>query len=378
MTSLEKDNIFVILKTKYLAMHFDLPIIQPTVKGRGAMINTQNRFSNEVRDEKPWIWDWEGEDINLKTQFIDTYPKTIVNKVDSPDVGLEYSLNPYQGCEHGCVYCYARNTHPYWGYSAGLDFETKILVKRNAPELLEKLLKSKTWQGYPIMLSGNTDCYQPIEKQLEITRSLLKVFLKYKHPVGIVTKNALILRDLDILKELNKHKLISVAISLNTLDEDLRRVLEPRTSSVQKRIETIRALSKEGIPVTALAAPIIPGLNDTDILPLAKKVSEAGARRLAHIVVRLNGDLAEIFTNWLEHIYPDRKEKVLNKIKSLFGGKLGSSQFVERMKGSGKIADIIHQQFDMAKKLYMLKDEKFQYNLDLYRARSGQQLELFA
>lgn len=359
-------------------MHFELPIIQPTVRGRGAMINTQNRFSNEVRDEQPWIWDWQGEDIKVKTQFIDTYPKTIVNKVDSPDVGLEYSLNPYQGCEHGCVYCYARNTHPYWGYSAGLDFETKILVKRNAPELLEKLLKSKTWQGHPIMLSGNTDCYQPIEKELEITRSLLKVFLKYKHPVGIVTKNALILRDLDLLKELNKHKLISVAISLNTLDEDLRRVLEPRTSSVQKRIETIRALSKEGIPVTALAAPIIPGLNDSDILPLAKKVSEAGARRLSHIVVRLNGDLAEIFTHWLEHIYPDRKEKVLNKIKSLFGGKLGSAQFVERMKGNGKIADIIHQQFDMAKKLYMLKDEKFHYNLDLYRARSGQQLELFA
>ncbi len=359
-------------------MQFELPTIQPSVRGRGAMINTQNPFSNEIRDKNPWAWDWEGKEIQVKTQFIDTYPKTIVNKVDSPDVGLEYSLNPYQGCEHGCVYCYARNTHPYWGYSAGLDFESRILVKRNAPELLENLLRSKSWKGHPIMLSGNTDCYQPIEKQLEITRTLLKIFLKYKHPVGIVTKNSLILRDIDILKELNRYKLISVSISINTLDEDLRRVLEPRTSSVQKRMDTIKALSKEGIPVTALAAPIIPGLNDSDILPLAKKVAEAGARRLVPIVVRLNGDLAEIFSNWLEHTYPDRKEKVLNKIKSLFGGKLGSSQFVERMKGSGKIADIIHQQFNMAKKLYMLKDDRFQYNLDLYRARSGQQLELFA
>ncbi|MBK7220936.1 MAG: PA0069 family radical SAM protein [Saprospiraceae bacterium] len=359
-------------------MYYTLPTLQPQLRGRGALLNPQNPFSSEVRDKTPWLWDAEGDEVKIKTKLVDTYPKTIVNKVDSPDVGMEYSLNPYQGCEHGCVYCYARNTHPYWGYSSGVDFESVILIKRNASELLEKLLKSKTWTGHPIMLSGNTDCYQPIEKELEITRELLQIFLKYKHPVGIVTKNALILRDLDILKELNKHQLISVAISINTLDDDLRRIMEPRTSSVQKRLDTVKILAKEKIPVTVLAAPIIPGLNDTDILPLAKKVSEAGAKRLSHIVVRLNGDIAEIFTHWLENTFPDRKEKVLNKIRSLFGGKLGSSQFVDRMKGAGKIADIIHQQFSMAKKLYMLKDEHFEYNLNSYKAKNGVQLELFS
>lgn len=359
-------------------MLVSLPVIEQSQKGRGAQINPSSPFSKEIREVRPVIWEDEDENFNtIKTKVIETVAKTIVNKVDSPDIGLSYSLNPYQGCEHGCVYCYARNTHPYWGYSAGLDFESIIMVKKNAPELLDKLLSSKKWKAAPIMLSGNTDCYQPIERDFEITRSILKVLLKHKHPVGIVTKNTLILRDLDILKEMNKYNLVNIAISINTIDDDLRRVMEPRTSSIPKRLELVKKLTSAGLPVTVLAAPIIPGLNDSDILPLAKKVSESGAKRLSHIVVRLNGDLKEIFTDWLTQNYNDRKEKVLNKIKSLHNGELGSSEFGERMRGSGKIAEIIHQQFKMARKLYLLNDNPFQYNTEIYHSSKARQLSLF-
>ena len=363
----------------FIIMRIDLPILNNNaLRGRGALINPVNRFSNEVRNIEPVYWEDEDEDFNrVKTRYIETFPKTIVNKVDSPDVGLSYSLNPYQGCEHGCVYCYARNTHSYWGYSSGVDFESVILIKKNAAVLLEKLFQKPNYKPAPIMLSGNTDCYQPIEQEMKITRQLLEVMLKYRHPVGIVTKNALILRDLDIIKELNKYKLVNVAISINTLDDELRRLMEPRTSSIPKRLDLVKKLSNAGIPVTVLAAPIIPGLNDNDIMPLVKKVADAGAKWLHHIVVRLNGDLEEIFTNWLENTYPDRKEKVLNKIKSLHGGKLGSTEFGLRMKGEGKIADIIHQQFSMAKRLYLMNEKPFEYNLNSFKQDKALQLSLW-
>lgn len=359
-------------------MRFDLPVSNQYFKGRGAQLNPSNPFSNEVRS-KDIVVQYEGDDElpELKTKVIDTFPKTIVNKVDSPDLGLEYSLNPYQGCEHGCVYCYARNTHPYWGYSAGVEFETVIMAKKNAPELLDKFLSNKRWKPVPIMLSGNTDCYQPIEKELEITRALLKIFLKHKHPVGIITKNALILRDLDLLTKLNELNLVNIAISINTVDDELRRLMEPRTSSISKRFDLVRKLTDAGLPVTVMASPIIPGLNDMHILPLAKKAAESGARSLAHSVVRLNGDVQEIFDDWLGKTFSERKEKVLNKIKSLHNGKLGSYTFNDRMQGSGKIADIIHQQFKMAKKIYCLNAPSFQYNLSAYHMKEGAQLSLF-
>ena len=194
--------------------------------------------------------DKEGDEPdNNRTQYLEIFPKTILNKVTSTDIGMAYSMNPYQGCEHGCIYCYARNTHEYWGYSAGLDFERKILFKRNAPQLLEAKLNSKNWQPENIMFSGNTDCYQPIEKKLEITREMIKVLLKYKHPVSFITKNKLILRDLDLLKELAKLNLVHVSISITSLNEETRRILEPRTASIKKRLETVKILSDNGIPV---------------------------------------------------------------------------------------------------------------------------------
>lgn len=358
----------------------ELDVIQKPVrlKGRGSYINPENKFDAQKRGSQA-VLDYGDEDelVSVKTRIIHSMAKSIVNKVDSPDIGLSYSLNPYQGCEHGCVYCYARNTHPYWGHSSGLDFETTIIAKMNSAELLDEKLSSKTWKAEAIMLSGNTDCYQPIEKELQLTRKILEVFLKHKHPVGIVTKNTLILRDIDLLMELNKHKLVSIAISINTLDDDLRKLLEPRASSIPKRLELVKKLSSLGLPVTVLAAPIIPGLNDNDIIPLVKKVSEVGARRLSHIVVRLNGDLKEIFEEWLGRNYNERKEKVLNKIKSMHRGLLENSKFGDRMKGTGAIAEIINQQFKLAKKLYLVDRPPFEYNTTVFRANEAKQLSLF-
>ncbi|NND10524.1 MAG: PA0069 family radical SAM protein, partial [Flavobacteriaceae bacterium] len=291
----------------------------------------------------------------------------------SPDVGMSYSMNPYQGCEHGCVYCYARNSHEFWGFSAGLDFERRILIKKNAPHLLEQKLKSKNWKACPIVMSGNTDCYQPAEKKFEITRKCLEVFLKYKHPVGIISKNALVLRDLDILKELAKDGLVGVHISITSLSEETRRILEPRTATTKKRLEVVRTLSDNGIPVNAMLAPIIPGINSHEILPLAKAASDHGAWSCAFTVVRLNGTIGEIFTNWIKTSMPDKANKVLNQIKECHGGTLNDSRFGTRMRGDGKIAEQLHAVMKLAKQKYFKDKGMPQLNTELFdRYRSGQ------
>ncbi len=286
-------------------------------------------------------------------------------------------MNPYQGCEHGCVYCYARNSHSYWGYSAGLEFEQKILIKKEAPQLLEEALRKPKWEPTAIMLSGNTDCYQPAERKYRITRQMLEVLWKYRHPVGIITKNSLILRDLDILEKMAENNLVRVAISLTTLNESLRRLLEPRTATGANRVKTIKMLSERGIPVTAMLAPIIPSLNDHEIMNLAKAAADAGARRMDHQIVRLNGDVAPIFEDWIAKSYPDRADKVLNKIKALHGGTLNDSRFSQRMKGEGNFADIIEQQVALARRKYFEGREVPPYNLDLYRQMKNPQLNLF-
>ncbi len=351
------------------------------IKGRGAQEKITNRFAENHHETRNDFLNYclaNEEPIDtMKTTFIETFPKTIVNKVTSPDVGMQYSLNPYQGCEHGCVYCYARNSHEYWGYGPGLDFERKILVKKNAPSLLEKKLKSNSWEAYPISLSGNTDCYQPIEKKLAITRKLLEVFLKYRHPVGIITKNALIQRDLDILSALSKDNLVSVFLSITTLQEKTRSILEPRTASIKKRLETIEKLTASGIPTHVMMAPIIPAINSHEILPLVKEVAQRGAKSVGYTVVRLNGAIGQIFTAWLEHTFPDRKDKILNQIKECHAGKVNDSVYGRRMKGSGNIADQIHQQFRIARKKYLPVTEKTILNCDLHKRYKDQQLKLF-
>tara|TARA_R110002074_G_scaffold352962_1_gene524458 strand:+ start:50528 stop:51595 length:1068 start_codon:yes stop_codon:yes gene_type:complete len=331
------------------------------IKGRGAHKQVHNRFfehQHEPLDDFLNYCEEEGElaDKN-KTKYIDVFPKTLVNKVDSPDVGMGYSANPYQGCEHGCVYCYARNSHEYWGYGAGLDFERNILVKKNAPQLLEEKLKSKNWQGETIVFSGNTDCYQPIERKLEITRSCLKKLFQWKNPTGIITKNALILRDLDILKEMAKYNIIAVNISITSLDEDTRRLLEPRTSSIKNRLKTVEELSKHNIPVNVMMAPIIPSLNSHEILPLIETVASLGAKSVAYTVVRLNGQITTIFEDWVQKALPDRAERILNQIAECHDGKLNDSRWGKRMRGEGIIAQQIADTVILGKKRY-LKDSR--------------------
>lgn len=351
------------------------------LKGRGAQKQVDNRFSenrHEILDEFLNFCEREGEEADIdKTTYLEVFPKTFVNKVTSPDVGMEYSANPYQGCEHGCVYCYARNSHQYWGYDAGLDFERKILYKKNAPELLEKKITSKNWKGETIVFSGNTDCYQPLERKLEITRKCLEVMWKWKHPLGIITKNSLILRDLDILKEMAKLNLVKVNISITSLSEDTRRLLEPRTASIKQRLKTVEQLSKHGIPVRVMMAPIIPSLNSHEILPLVKKVAELGARDVSYTIVRLNGQVAEVFEDWARKTIPDRADRILNQIAECHGGSLNDSQWSRRIKGSGTIAEQIKSTMALAKKRYLANRQITTLDASHFLQLKNPQMRLF-
>lgn len=351
------------------------------IKGRGAQRNIHNRFfelSHEMRDDFLEYCHKEGEVVDKnKTQYLNVFPKTIVNKVKSPDVGMAYSMNMYQGCEHGCIYCYARNSHEFWGFSAGLDFERKILVKKDAPKLLEDLLKKKSWKAHTIVMSGNTDCYQPAEQKFQLTRKCLEVFLKYKHPVAIITKNALILRDIEILKALAEDNLISVNISITSLSEDTRRILEPRTATIKRRLQTVKELSDNGIPVNVMLAPIIPSINSHEILPMAKAVSEAGALGIAHTVVRLNGAIGEIFSDWIKKTLPDRADKVLHQIENCHGGTLNESRYGVRMRGEGQIAKQINDLMALARLKYFRGKTMPKLNTSLHEQYKDGQMKLF-
>jgi DNA repair photolyase len=322
-------------------------------KGRGAQVHPPNRFrKHEYVQEHPEALDEELYS-DPQTEIYYERPKKNINRVDSPDIGMDLSMNPYQGCEHGCIYCYARNTHPYWGFNAGLDFESRIVVKENAPQLLEQELSKKNYKVTPIMLSGNTDCYQPLERKFELTRKMLAILWRYRHPVGIITKNSLITRDLDILKPMAENRLVTVTISITTLKEKLRRIMEPRTASAAKRLETVRVLSESGIPVNVNIAPVIPFINSDEIPAIMKAIAEAGAVSSMYQLVRLNGDVGIIFDDWVKKNFPDRADKVLNQIKRAHGGKLGESRFGIRMKGEGEMAEAILKLFKIAREKYL-------------------------
>lgn len=349
--------------------------MQP-IKGRGAQIRAVNPFlSTEYITEH-----YEGLDeefaISGKTKFFEERPKKIVNKIESPDIGMEYSMNPYQGCEHGCVYCYARNTHAYWGFNAGIDFEQNIIVKPNAPELLEKQITHPSWKVAPIMFAGNTDCYQPVERRLGITRRMLEVLVKYRHPVGMITKNSLILRDLDLLRDLAKDNLVSVAVSINSLTEELRQKMEPRTASYPKRLEVIQKLSEKNIPVSVMVAPVIPGLNDHEIPRVIKASAEHGATGAGFTIVRLNGEIGKIFDDWIRKTFPDKADKVLHRIQACHGGRLSDSRWGKRMRGEGSVAESIHQMFRIACAKYFKDRKPFEFNLTAFRVPKAQ-MELF-
>ncbi len=322
------------------------------VKGRGASEQVPNRFLQRSYGVVHGEGVDEVDEEIQPTHFIETFPKTIVNRVDSPDLPFIWSLNAYQGCEHGCSYCYARPTHEYWGYSAGLDFERVIMVKRNAPELLEKALRHPNWKADPISLSGVTDPYQPCERKEQLTKRILQIALAYKQPLMLITKNALLLRDLDLLQELAGMRLVQVAISFTTLNEDLRRVLEPRTSTGLNRLLTIETLAKADIPVMAMIAPIIPALNEPEVPMLLKSAADAGALAASYTVLRTNGAVQQVFETWLHHHFPDRAAKVLAQTRDLHGGEVSDSKSGTRMKGEGNFSTNIQRLFRVLKARY--------------------------
>ncbi|WP_300685979.1 PA0069 family radical SAM protein [Chryseobacterium sp.] len=341
------------------------------IKGQGAQRNVTNRFER-------YTYEPDDEDFEtVKTSFTEVFPKTIVNQVKSEDLPMEYSMNPYQGCEHGCSYCFARPTHEYWGYSAGIDFERKIMIKKNAPELLENFFQKRGYQAAPILLSGNTDCYQPAERKFEITRKLLQMCLDYRHPVNVLTKNALVLRDLDILKPMAEQNLVSVSLSIPTINEELRIKMEPRTSSAKNKLKAIEILSENKIPVHVMVAPVIPGLNSDEPLNILKSVSDAGALGFGYTLVRLNDTVEPVFVNWIEAHFPDRAQKVLNLIRSMRGGKLGDKRYFERQRGEGNIAEMIHTTFKIGRKKFFSEKEFPKLSIANFTGSRDQQLRLF-
>lgn len=345
------------------------------IKGQGAVGNVHNRFFKNRYEVSVYQDDYE-ESI-AKTHIMEVFPKTIVNTVKGNSLPFLYSMNPYQGCEHGCAYCYARPTHQYWGYSAGVDFERIILVKKNAPELLEQVFRKKGYQPSVIQLSGNTDCYQPIERKLQLTRKLLQLCLEYRHPVSIITKNALVVRDLDILKPMAEKNLVNVSLSIPTVNEDLRRILEPRTSSVKTKLQALKTLSENGIPTHVMVAPIIPGLNSMEILAILKTIAAQGARSFGYTLVGLNDEVEPVFKEWLSVHFPDRKEKILNQIASLHRGNLAEKNIARRNSGNGNFAEMIHNTFKVGGKKFFPAASFPKLSTALFDGTRGEQLRLF-
>ena len=314
---------------------------------------------------------------SAKTQFLKDASRSLITYNDSPDVGFEASINPYRGCEHGCIYCYARPYHEYLGFSSGLDFETKILVKEDAPELLRKELTSPRWRPKVLALSGVTDPYQPIERKLQLTRRCIEVMAEFRNPVMIVTKNQLVARDVDLLKQLAEWGAAAVFLSITTLDSELARVMEPRTSTPQNRLAAIETLAREGVPVGVLAAPCIPGLTDHEMHSIITSAANAGARYAGYVVVRLPYAVKELFEAWLEQHFPDRKKKVLNHIREMRGGKLNESRFGERMRGEGVYAEQIKSMFTLACRKAGIEGRHPKLSADAFKPPNAPQLSLF-
>ncbi len=355
-----------------------MPIDGKPIKGRGAAVQVANRFLKHSYGIVHWEGIDEVEEEDRRTKYVVEHPRTIVNKVNSPDLPMGFSMNPYQGCEHGCAYCYARPTHEYWGYGAGLDFERVIIVKRNAPDVLRRTFMDRKWAPAPIMFSGNTDCYQPVERKEGITRAMLAVCLEFRQPVAMITKNALILRDLDLLSEMASMGLATVAISLTTLNEDLRRVMEPRTSSAANRVRAIAELTKAGVPVMVMTAPIIPALNEHEIPALLQAAADAGALGAGYTIVRTNGAVKPVFDNWAHEHFPDRAAKVIAQVSAMHGGSMNDSTYGRRMRGEGEFASTVRQLFKVTHRRVFAGRSIPPLRTDLFTRPQEGQLDLFA
>ena len=320
----------------------------PRRQGRGARQNLPNQYERLHIDVDPGALD-EEERRSVETIFFRDPSESILSKNESPDVPFTYSLNPYRGCEHGCPYCYARPTHEYWGLSAGLDFESKIFVKEDAPRLLSERLQQKTWTPQGVALSGNTDPYQPVERELEITRSCLEVFLRHRNPVSIVTKSGLIRRDTDLLGEMAERNLVNVAVSLTSVNDELAGKLEPRAARPSLRLRVIDELTDVGVPVSILVAPLIPGLNDEEIPKILEAAADRGAQSASYVLLRLPGRVKDIFIDWIEDHFPERKSRILGRLRQLREGKLNETAFGRRMRGEGEWAQVLRQLFRSAR-----------------------------
>ena len=344
-------------------------------RGRGTPENPPNRF--ERLAYLPIIDSPDDADRAVTTQYLKDASRSLLTFNDSPDVGFDASINPYRGCEHGCIYCYARPYHEYLGFSAGLDFETKILVKEDAPELLRAELGSPKWRPKVVAISGVTDAYQPIERKLQLTRRCLEVLAEFRNPVIIVTKNQLVTRDIDVLKELASFNAAAVCVSVTTLDAELARVMEPRTSTPANRLSAIQALAEAGVPVRVLVAPTIPGLTDHEIPSIIQAAAKAGARHAGYVVVRLPHGVKELFENWLDEHFPDRKKKVLNRIREIRGGKLNDPNFGSRMRGEGVFAEQINSMFKLACRRFGIESGARELSTASFKRAPAPQMSLF-
>ncbi len=352
-----------------------------TTRGRGAAVNPPNRFERihlEI-DPAASAADWGDDPADRPapaTQFYYDDSASILAHNDSPDVPFTYGVNPYRGCEHGCAYCYARTYHDYLGWSSGLDFETRILVKHRAPALLRDALAKSSWQPEPINFSGATDCYQPCERHFRLTRQCLEVCLERRNPVRIITKNRLITRDLDLLRAFAAWNGASVLITMTSLDPELASRLEPRAARPAARLDTLRRLADAGVPVGVMMAPIIPGLTDHEIPTLLQAAADAGARSASRIVLRLPHTIKTLFTDWLDTHYPTKKDRVLSRVRELRGGELNVSQWRSRMRGEGPHADNLHNLFEVARRRAGLAPDLPPLNTTAFRRPGGTQLHL--
>ena len=345
------------------------------VRGRGSASNPKNRFDSiETVPEPPQ----DSDAISSPhTEFFPDRSRSIIAYNDSPDVGFDASINPYRGCEHGCVYCYARPTHEYLGFSSGLDFETKIMVKEDAPELLRKELSSRNWTPQLVALSGNTDCYQPVEKTKQLTRRCLEVFLEFRNPVVIITKNFLVTRDIDILAELARYACVGVPVSLTTLDHKLSSLLEPRASRPARRLAAIKKLAEAGVPVGYLQAPMIPGLTDAEAPAIGAAAAKAGATFSGYVALRLPFAVKSLFEDWLEQNYPEKKNKVLGRVREIRGGKLNDPNFTSRMRGQGIYAEQMAKLFQLARKKSGITERWPKLTIEHFQRPGIDQLRLF-
>ena len=348
-------------------------------RGRGSLSNRSGRFEAEIREEVDDGWEGLGRHENIITTVQEERAKSIISRNVSPDIGFDRSINPYRGCEHGCVYCYARPTHAYLGLSAGLDFETKLFAKVNAPELLERELSRPDYRPKTIAIGTNTDAYQPIERQYRIMRRLLEVLDRASHPVGIVTKSALVLRDKDILSAMAKRGLVKVALSITTLDRKLARAMEPRASTPEKRLAALEELSQAGIPTAVMVAPVIPALNDAEIETILTRAHAAGAREAGYVVLRLPCEISGLFQEWLHAHAPNHAKRVMSLIRSMHGGKDYDAAWGKRMRGQGPYAWQIGRRFELAAKRLELNAKSFDLRVDLFSPPSlpDRQLPLF-